>query len=171
MHRRTVMHGYENYTRRAVELGAEDAKIIAAETVVTAEWVRLKCQFGCGGYGKCLTCPPHSPTPETTRRALSFYRHAVLVHGKGYIPIRNIVASLEREVFLDGHHKAFGMGAGPCELCDRCPDYCTHPHRARPSMEACGIDVYSTVRNNGCSIEVVKDRGIECNYYGIVLIE
>jgi len=165
------MQDCENYTRMAVELGVEDAKTIPAASVVTAEWVRLKCQFGCGGYGNCLTCPPYSPTPETTRKALSCYGHAVLVHGKGYIPIRNVVAALEREIFLDGHHKAFGMGAGPCELCDRCADRCTHPHQARPSMEACGIDVYSTVRNNGLSLEVVKDAGSECNYYGIVLVE
>jgi len=38
-------------------------------------------------------------------------------------------------------------------------------------MEACGIDVYTTVRNNGLSLEVVKDAGSECNYYGIVLVE
>ena len=165
------MKEYEKYESRARELGAEDTKIIEAESVVTAEWVRLKCQFGCGGYGRCLTCPPYSPTPEITRKALSHYRHAVLVHGKGYIRISQIVSSLEREIFLDGHYKAFGMGAGPCDLCDRCPDSCVHPHRARPSMEACGIDVYSTVRNNGFFIKVVTDTDRECNYYGIVLIE
>jgi hypothetical protein len=38
-------------------------------------------------------------------------------------------------------------------------------------MEACGIDVYATVRANGFPIEVVEDGACEQNYYGLVLIE
>ena len=38
-------------------------------------------------------------------------------------------------------------------------------------MEACGIDVYTTVRANGFPINVVKDSGCSENYYGLVLIE
>ncbi|MCE5231071.1 DUF2284 domain-containing protein, partial [bacterium] len=33
-------------------------RLIDPRTVPTAEWVRMKCQYGCGGYGGCLTCPP-----------------------------------------------------------------------------------------------------------------
>jgi hypothetical protein len=32
-----------------------------------------------------------------------------------------------------------------------------HPEQARPAMEACGIDVFSTVRKAGLPIEVVSD--------------
>ena len=47
-----------------------------------------------------------------------------------------------------------------------------HPHRAgTPLQEACGIDVYATVRGNGYPIEVVKDYSDDANYYGLVLIE
>ncbi|MCK9432273.1 MAG: DUF2284 domain-containing protein [Candidatus Omnitrophica bacterium] len=38
-------------------------------------------------------------------------------------------------------------------------------------MEACGIDVYSTVKNNGYPIKVLKDGNCKGNYYGVVLIE
>jgi hypothetical protein len=38
-------------------------------------------------------------------------------------------------------------------------------------MEAAGIDVYATARNNGFPIEVVTDEKCEQNYYGLVLIE
>jgi predicted metal-binding protein len=165
------MQSYKTYLTRAKELGARDAKIISVNIIATAEWVRLKCQFGCGGYGKTLTCPPCSPTPEQTANALSYYKHAVILHGNGYTDISEIVATLEREIFLNGFHKAFGMGSGPCDLCDRCPKFCNHPYRARPSMEACGIDVYTTARNNGLPIEVVTHPDCECNYYGVVLIE
>jgi len=165
------MAKYAAFIKRAKELGAGEAKLIQAESIYTAEWVRLKCQFGCGGYAQALTCPPHSPSPEQTARMLSHYKRAVLVHGDEYTDIRKIVAELEREVFLEGYHKAFGMGSGPCELCESCGESCRHPYEARPSMEACGIDVFSTVRANGFPIEVLKNTGCRGNYYGVVLIE
>jgi len=162
---------FKKYVKKAKELGAKEAKIIPASSVITAEWVRLKCQFGCDGYGRRLTCPPFSPTPEQTRRMLSEYTHALLVHGDEYTDIRDIVAALEREIFLDGYYKAFGMGAGPCYLCARCGKFCKYPERARPSMEASGIDVYATARGNGFPIDVVKTRQCPENYYGLVLLE
>lgn len=152
-------------------MGATDAKVIPADTVVVAQWVREKCQFGCRAYGKNLTCPPHSPTPEETKRVLGSYRYALLVHGGENTPINKIVLRLERRMFLDGFQKAFGMGAGPCFLCEECIEPCKYPDEARPSMEACGIDVFSTVKAHGFPIEVLKDENCKPNYYGLVLIE
>ncbi len=45
------MEKLEGFCRKAIKLGATKAKIIKAEEVVVADWVRLKCQYGCGGYG------------------------------------------------------------------------------------------------------------------------
>ena len=118
-----------------------------------------------------LTCPPYSPTPEQTSRMLSHYEYGLLLHGDENTGIRNIVPAMEREIFLDGYYRAFGMAAGPCGLCDKCTEHCKYPDQARPSMEACGIDVFSTVRANGFPIEVVKTNTCERNYYGVVLIE
>ena len=58
------------FCQMAKEMGVTLAKVISPQTVVTAEWVRFKCQYGCGGYGKRLTCPPYSPTPDETRKIL-----------------------------------------------------------------------------------------------------
>ena len=69
------------------------------QDVVTAEWVRMKCQYGCGGYGRCLTCPPHSPTPRQTRRLLDEYETAYLLWwGSGH-PDRRGLGEIERDVF------------------------------------------------------------------------
>lgn len=165
------MRSYTKYIKRAKQLGAIEAKIISPKSIVTAEWVRLKCQFGCSGFGQSLTCPPYSPAPEVTRRVLACYKKAILVHGKHYKDIHSMIPILEREIFLDGFYKAYGMGAGPCNLCKSCAKFCRHPEKTRPSMEACGIDVYSTVRANGYPIQVVKDYDCKANYYGLVLIE
>ncbi|HUT73451.1 MAG TPA: DUF2284 domain-containing protein [Armatimonadota bacterium] len=162
----------ERLVRLAKRSGAVDVKAIGSDTVFTATWVRLKCQYGCGGYGGCLTCPPHSPTPETTRRLLDEYETILLVHFAGGRDVRKVIAKLERAAFLDGFYKAFGIASGPCYLCDECNlESCVHPHEARPSMEACGIDVYATARANGFPIEVCRTRDAEQNYYGLLLVE
>lgn len=166
-----VTRKYAKYITRAKKLGALEAKIISPKTIVAAEWVRMKCQFGCSGYGQSLTCPPYSPKPEETRRMLSSYKYAILVHGSAYTNIHALIPELEQEIFLDGYFKAFGMGAGPCQLCAKCAKFCRHPEKTRPSMEGCGIDVYSTARANGYPIKVLKDGDRKGNYYGIVLIE
>jgi len=165
------MKKFHKYIRQAKSLGALESKIIRAKSIVTAEWVRLKCRFGCDGYGRRLTCPPCSPAPEETRRMLKEYRHALLVHGDEYADIQKIVSALEREIFLDGFHKAFALASGPCQLCERCGEFCKYPEKARPAMEACGIDVYTTARNNGFPIQVVRKRDCGGDYYGVVLIE
>ncbi len=165
------MEKYAKYVTRAKELGAKDARIIPADSVITAEWVRAKCRFGCGGYGRHLTCPPSSPTPEQTKRILSSYSHALLIHGDEMNEMNKIVPVLEKEIFFDGYYKAFSLGAGPCELCEKCPEFCTHPHEARPSMEGSGIDVFGTVRAHGFPIQTLKTEDGKVNLYGLVLIE
>ncbi len=165
------MQKFEKYVKKAKKMGVKDARIIPADSVVTAEWVRIKCTYGCGGYGRSLTCPPHTPTPEQTSKMLSSYKHALLIHVDENVDIDNIVLTLEQECFFDGYFKAFGMGAGPCSLCEKCPKICTYPHNARPSMEACGIDVFSTVRKHKFPIEVLRTRKCKFNYYGLILIE
>ena len=171
MTRKTVL---ERYVKKAVALGAVDAKIISADSVVTAAWVRIKCQYGCGGYGQCLTCPPQSPTPERTAEILKCYRKVLLLHGNDHSEMTEIAVAIEREVFLGGYYKAFAMGSGPCRMCNKCNianSECNNPEKARPSMEACGIDVFQTARNNGFQIEVVKNSSSKQNYFALVLIE
>jgi predicted metal-binding protein len=150
------------FAKRAVELGAKEAKVVPTSQVFTAEWVRQKCTFGCGAYASSRNCPPYSPTPSQTRKVLDEYSTAILM-----------VVKLEREVFLAGHYKAFGYACGPCHLCDECDleGPCEHPDTSRPAMEACGIDVFATARAAGFPIEVVTSYDCEQNYYGLVLIE
>jgi predicted metal-binding protein len=162
----------DRYLDRARQRGAADARVVPSASVVTAAWVRLKCQYGCGGYGASLCCPPHSPTPEQTRLVLDCYRRAILVHRKTQEGLTALMAALEREALLDGFYRAFALGAGPCTLCRDCTlDRCSHPSDARPAMEACGIDVYATARANGFAIEVVRDHAADQNYFGLLLVD
>ena len=154
--------------------GVKVARIVSPSDIVTAAWVRLKCQFGCGGYGRCLVCPPFTPTPEEMRGILSCFHRAILIHFGPRAAIKTVVANLEREIFLRGAWKVFGLGDSPCYLCRRCPvekRQCRHPERARPSMEGCGIDVFSTAKRAGFPIKVVRTRRQSPDYYGLILVD
>jgi predicted metal-binding protein len=71
---------FKSLVKRIVDLGAVEAKVIKALSVVTAGWVRLKCQYGCGGYGSSLCYPPNTPTPEETRKVIDGYETALIAH-------------------------------------------------------------------------------------------
>jgi predicted metal-binding protein len=170
------------YVDRALALGIRHAVLIDTSTIATGEWVRLKCQFGCGGYGSCLTCPPYAPAPSRTAKVLSEYRHALLLQMKDLSPkesssawkkLKRAAVTLEKEIFLDNHPKALALTAGPCPYCRTChlEEGCAHPDLARPSVEACGIDVYSTAHNNGIALDVVQDTDSTCSYIALVLID
>jgi predicted metal-binding protein len=164
----------DSIIEKALKLGANNAVPISTDKVVVANWVRLKCQYGCGGWGKALTCPPYSPTPQQMVEILREYKSAILVHKKGsWSDIRENMAELERDAFLAGYYKAFSLPSGPCRLCEKCyvNAPCKHPREARPSMEACGIDVFGTARAAGMPIQVVMTRDDEPNFYGLLLLE
>ncbi len=153
--------------------GATRVRKVDPRQVPTGEWVRLKCQFGCGGYGQCLTCPPHAPTPEETRKLLDDYSTGFLIYWGHEAGGRKALAEIERQVFLKGWYKAFALGSGPCELCRECDLEwpCNHPSQARPSMEACGIDVFQTARDAGFPIQVVTCHEDVPNFYSLLLVE
>ena len=179
---------YKEFIEMAVKLGANDAKIIKTDSIITAEWTRWKCRYGSQEYNKSLCCPPNSPTHHETREMVDCYEYALLVHFTANVDketedllekikvttriITKIITTLERDIFLAGYYKAFALSAGPCNLCAECTlKDCRNPKIARPSMESCGIDVYSTVRNNGYRIEVLKDISDTMNIFCLVLIE
>ena len=157
----------------ALRMGVAEAKPISPRNVFVRDWVRLKCQYGCAGYGQCLTCPPYSPTPDLTRRILVGYSQAILVRFEpSGTDTHRTMFKLEREAFLSGHYAAFGIAAGPCELCRECNlEHCAHPTEARPSMESCGIDVYATARRAGMGLNVVRTRKDIPRYFGLLLVK
>lgn len=172
----------EVYCKKALEMGIDGAKIIDPCSIVTAEWVRMKCQFGCPGFGKRHCCPPYTPTPDVTQKLIDSYQRAILLHrrlktGKKRAERRKVfnetIVRLEIEMFLDGYYKAWSMKSGACRLCEKCnlPSLCIHAYQARPSMEACGIDVFKTARDSGFHIKVVKKHEEEMNVFGLVLAE
>src|SRR5512137_1917913 len=92
----------EHFKQRAIDLGASMAQVIPADWVQIDERVRLKCSIPlCPNYGKCLFCPPHTPSTEFMSKALSRYGHAVLF-ALEIIPVEHFsVRSSQRHAAAD----------------------------------------------------------------------
>lgn len=164
----------EPWVDMARDSGFDLARAISPAQVITAPWVEMKCRFGCRGYGKNHQCPPGGLSYKETRTLLDSYTQAVLVQGTP--PGRAFhdqLLSLEKQAFLAGFHKALVFGAGPCPICPECSvgRECRHHDLARPAMESCGIDVYSTLERAGMSLKPVQEKGQYVKYIGLLLLE
>jgi predicted metal-binding protein len=156
--------------------------------------VRLKCLVPrCENYGVNLMCPPFTPPPQEFRTILSRYSYALLVAVEHIDPphpsknskeevvnelakssrvLSDIMLMLEREALRMGYRFAAGLTGGECMFCDSCVGLggrCKHPFKARPSMEAMGIDVVATLKNAGVELNFpVEDR---LTWWGLLLFD
>lgn len=159
--------------QEAMDLGSVKVKVIPVHDITLSHWVRLRCQFGCSHFNKRLTCPTFSPTCDEMRDILMDYRRALIVEAPHAQDVHRIVLSLENQLKAKGFFKAFGMQALPCNLCDVCTidTQCKYPDKARPTMQACGIDVPQTLMNIGWDFAVQFQPCTEDHHIGMVLLD
>lgn len=81
-----------------------------------------------------------------------------------------LLDKLEALAFKRGYPFAAALSIGPCYRCPECLPQgpCRQPFRARPSMEALGIDVLKTARNIGLSLSFTQ--GEACSN-GLLLLD
>jgi predicted metal-binding protein len=175
----------QNLESMFIEHGFETFRWIQPSNIITAQWVRMKCVFGCGEYGKTATCPPSVPGVDECRKFFDEYRTAAVFHFQKAVKkpedrhqwtrrVNRSLIKLERAVLLAGYEKTFLLFMDSCSLCSECPGIrqdCKHPESARPSPEAMAVDVFSTVRALGFPIEVLSEYDQVMNRYAILLIE
>jgi predicted metal-binding protein len=167
------------------ELGFQDFKWLNPKDIKVAQWVRMKCQFGCDDYGKKACCPPNMPSKVECEEFFKEYSLGAVFHfekkltrpgdkTKWYKKLNPKLLELERQVFFSGHPKAFLMFMSHCVSCKDCVSdikECKHPDKSRPTPEALCIDVFSTVRELGYPIEVLTNYKDTMNRYAFLLIE
>lgn len=167
------------------EHGYIDFKWIDAKDIVVADWVRVKCLFGCDTSGKHVLCPPNTPSVLECRDFFSDYIDAVIFrfeHAVGKPEDRfawsrevNLkLLELGREVFLAGYHKAFLLFMDECRICSVCrgtPEECVNKKDSRPCPESFAVDVFATVRSVGYPIEVLTETSQTMNRYAFLMIE
>jgi predicted metal-binding protein len=158
------------------------------EKIDVAEWVSLKCQFGCSQYNTNWCCPPTSPDLVKVKAVLQEYSQALLLIGSRqcknfYLDnakrraeqVRSWkeVVGIERRLFLEGYDKAISLVSGSCALCKKCtyPEACRFPQERRPPIEAFSIDLIGTLNNLGLSTPVAQETDDKFKYYAIILLE
>lgn len=164
--------------------GFSDFKWINPKEIVVAQWVRVKCTFGCSDYG-LGTCPPNTPSVNECDRFFKEYENGLIIRldkfaDKNAYPadwsreMTNKLLDIEREIFLSGYQKTFLLNQTCCTLCKDCTGNrinCKDKTRSRPSPESFAVDVYQTVRNAGINIDVVAVNPADISRIAILLIE
>jgi predicted metal-binding protein len=169
----------ECYRDLALRVGATDARVIEVGSIPVDDRVLMKCRVPrCSGYGTCGNCPPHCPSPGETRGFLDHYHTAVayrlsvdpavIVAGAdnkeqlkaARRSLYDMTAVIESAAFYDGHYFATGLACGNCKTV-YCSDQdcavlmgekCRQSLKARPAMEALGIDCFALAVRLGWEI-------------------
>ena len=152
----------------ALNCGAFKATILPAAEIKTGREFRDICKSNqCGNYGRCWTCPPDCGDIDVLMAKLKEYDSVLL-----YQTVGELEDSFDIEGMEDAHKKhlkvtmAIGdevktlldvpylqLSAGACGICEVCAkrtgEPCRFPDKALTSLEACGINVYETVKNTG----------------------
>ena len=164
--------------------GFSDYRWIHPQEIVVAQWVRVKCVFGCGNYG-LGACPPNTPSVDDCDRFFKEYESGLIIRLNKFVDkdsyptdwsreMTNKLLDIEREIFLSGFQKVFLLNQARCSLCEDCSRNrvdCKDKTKSRPSPESFAVDVYQTVRNAGLDINVIPDSPAEINRIAILLIE
>jgi predicted metal-binding protein len=168
--------------------GVSRVELISARDVVVDERVRFQCSHsGCREYGKRFMCPPYVPEVEEFKKLLSKYLMAIILQVEGQtagetadeeakrlaLLLHEAVYRTEKQAFSSGFPFAAGFIGGPCILCEKCPagdghKYCVRREKARPSMEAMGIDVLKTCEKAGLKIAFMPGKVV---WTGMILLD
>ncbi|MBN2007721.1 DUF2284 domain-containing protein [candidate division KSB1 bacterium] len=161
-----------------------DFKWINSQDIVVANWVRMKCLFGCNEKGHA-SCPPYLPEVAECQKIFREYTNGALFRFQFYAEkdnypeklshqLTNTLHKLERNVFLLGYYKAFILNQVCCGICPECVmdiKDCKNPYKRRPSPEGFAVDVYTTARQAGFELNVVTESSQQISRFAILLIE
>jgi len=168
--------------------GLESILPFGVEKIVIANWVNLKCRYGCSQFNSNWSCPPATPTISEVRDLLAEYSTALMLVGNqqcsefyretsknrtDQVRYWKGTVTLERLMFLEGYDKAFGLVSGACSLCKKCayPENCRFPMEKRPTVESLSIDLVGTLKNIGIDTQVAMDLKESFKYYSLILLD
>ena len=177
----------KDISKKGKNYGIENIKPFSVEDFELAEWVGLKCRYGCSQFGTNWSCPPATPELSQARAIIGEYSLALLLVGSQKCTnfyINNSkkrseqvrywkgTVSLERQLFLHGYDKAFSLVSGSCSLCKECayPAACRFPTEKRPTIESLAVDVIGTLKNLGIDTKVARDPKELFKYYAVILL-
>lgn len=161
---------------------------LTTDKIVVAEWVHLKCKYGCSQFNTSWCCPPVTLDYEKTKNLMKEYSLALLLVGRTRRVdfyrnnqrkrVRQLrgwkgTVSIERLLFMEGFYKAFSLVGEGCALCKTCayPENCRFPREKRPSLESFSIDVMGTLKAIDIVPKVATSITDSYSYYSLILLE
>jgi len=168
--------------QKAYELGASDARIIPAQSIVAEDRFAEMCSSPqCPGYGLAPSCPPHAMKPDEFRDLLTQYEHALvfkidvpteILLSDGRLDVAKLIheisAGIERLAKEKGYTNSRGFAAGSCKMIfcnehEKCivldkNEDCRFPDQARPSLSGLGVNSLELSKTVGWQFEkITKD--------------
>jgi len=131
------------------------------------------------GYKWGLLVQVEAKNIDSTDKGKGRINQAILkenrkLHRPFKLKLFEIVEAVESAAFKKGMRFAAALVGGSCVLCERCvndkfTEVCRHPFRARPPMEAVGIDVVKTAENAGLPIHLSSSKNVL--WTGLILLD
>ena len=131
------------------------------------------------GYKRGLLVQVEAKDIDSTDKGKGRINQTILkenrkLHRPFKLKLLEIVEAVESAAFKKGMRFATGLVGGSCVLCKRCvndkfSEACRHPFRARPPMEAVGIDVVKTAQKAGLPIHLSSSKNVV--WTGLVLLD
>lgn len=146
----TIPKELDFLVKKALELGAIDAKIIPTYKIFTEKRVILKCR-GCLGYGKKLTCPPYIPTVDEFREILKEYNYALLV--------KFISPAITDEEIAKAPYKTWLDPAQPKELREKAAKFWSDHYNCNKKILLSMLELEKTAFNEGFTFAVAFTNG------------
>jgi predicted metal-binding protein len=158
-----------------------EAKFIHPAEVITADWIRLRCQYTCKGRGFKGYCPPETPTAPQTEHLIADFKFGILIRKevqvpfdpkKSWLTFQQQIVDLEQQCFMRGYGKAFAVAAGNCLYCHHDDTYrpCQGNKLLRPSMEAVGINLADTLNMMGWEEFLIRNETDPFQMFALMML-
>lgn len=159
---------------------ARETAVIPTDKITFSQHVLDACALNhCGKYNTCWTCPPAVGDIGNIEKKYRKFSYAFVFTTMGMLEDSFDIEGMDkaREEHIKAERKALDaisgfnydwLTAGSCGICAKCtyPDApCVFPERARPSVEACGIDVVTLAKT--CGISYYNGEGT-VTYFSII---
>lgn len=159
------MESIEEILKKQLEGKAFEVAVIPTSDLPFSSELIKSCELNyCGRYKKSWMCPPAVGELKDLEKKIKKFGRALVFTTKGQLEDSFDIEGIENarrrhlEIEREAVEKVRDLGAewlsaGSCDMCESCtyPDEsCRFPEIARPSPEACGIDVTTLAKT--CNI-------------------
>jgi len=153
------------------------------DELIFSEKVRDLCR-SCKRYGKSAACPPYIETIDYYKKAavqyirlrivykeffLTDYKDTVDAGRKSSLELHDYLLSERKRIMDTGVLFVTCYGGGSCKACKKCVIPCCQPQKALSSLEATGVDVFSTLQK----FDIILPSLIKESFYrvGVILYD